>query len=965
MTMLRKVICLFGFGFLTSTFLAPLPAKTISSSDGPWSGSWAFERSQLDADSRVTWSRMDNGLRYALLPHKGVPERVSLRLLVLVGSVEETVEELGIAHFIEHMAFNGTRNFPADEMSQFFLELGMEYGHDVNAQTAFDHTVYGLEFWENSEPLLRRGLTLFRDMADGISFKTEEINKERNVILSEMRSRDGLGLRTQWSAFQLFFKGLSFTNRLPIGTTESLNGLTRDHFLKFYKRWYRPDLMVVVAIGDFDAGRMGTMIEEQFGSITYPTRPLPQRNVGAMARSLRLRASTYRISHVGSAQIQVASVVPPAQRPVADSIEARRQDFYRQFAMSLLLQRMRGTIPAAGDGSAEFSHYFNHGAAIASISIDGRGWEDGVVSLDRVIRFTEREGFEAHEIEKLRQSELVRTRKMSIYYPKLDPTPIADGLIQSILEDRVFIGLDRELALHAQILGNIDVKRIHRTFAEMWDLDRLAFHLSGEFDIEDDPPRKIREAVAKARQGRASIYLPQNEAGLDYEPVTWLVEGKVVEERVEADFGVHLLRFDNEVRMNFIETQSEPGLMSALVRVGGGLFDLKRSLPGLREFALQAVLGSGTKRHAADQIQRILATEMIDFSFDTNDHDAFSFRGAFGPERLEAFLGIVSEYLSGPEIYKYSYRDAKMGAAMHRYQSAVGMQDGYRAFTTFMFEGDDRFAWGTRQDYSGLGVTDVREWLEEPLARGFVEVSIVGDVGKEAAVSAVARTLGTLKKRRSEKRNPFPQRSVEVSASPGFHRIEFVGEEHQAAVVGIWEIEGELSFNDRMALEALGRILEARMRKRLREDLGLTYSPSADFSPFLEYPDFATIRANVDCSPDDATNLAHAILEISEEIAEQGIRDKEVKGALGPIKVKVRQALRSNDYLLHSILMRAQERPANFEEARALQEGILSTLTVEEVNGWARKIMVPENTRVAAIVPRAFIGIFQTGPQGL
>ncbi len=934
--------------------LFALPAAMAQ--ERAWSGQWAHKKSRLRADENVKWGRLGNGLRYALLPRQGAPERVSMRLLVLVGSIEETDRELGIAHFMEHMAFNGTRDFPADDLISFLQSLGMEHGYDVNATTSFDHTFYSLEYWDNEVPLLNKGLLFLRNICDGILFDSSEIGKERKVILSEMRGRDELNFRAQVDAYKLIFRGLRFTERIPIGTPESINSLSRDQFLGFYRKWYRPDLMVLVIVGDFESSLMERMVEEGFGDMKESSDPIPKRNIGRLQRTSSLRAAAYRITDVGSANIQAASVIPMRKR--SETVETRRQNFNRKFSMALLTQRLQRAVPDTANGQADYMRMFEHDTAIASVAAGSANWLDGVQSLDRVIRMTIRDGFLSSEVEWLRKRELSKTRKLRTFYSKLDPTSIANSIVQSVVDHRTFVGMQQELEWQVKFLLEMNGKVAHRSFRECWDLERMAYHISGEIDIEESA-KKIRNAIARARQEAPNLYLNRSQFELEYEPMLWGNPGMVVESSAIPEFQAHLMRFQNNVRLNFIETQHEPGLMRAIVRIGGGLFDQEENMPGLREFALQAFLGSGIQRYELSDVQTIIASSMLAFSFDVDDHDAFTFRGVFGSEDLDLFLGIVTDYLRDPKIHRSSYWDAMVGSLVHRMQSAVGMLNGYRAFQDFLFEDDGRFSWGDMRDYTALGVSDVRNWMEEPLRNGYIEVSIVGDISKAGATQSVARSLGALKERRISKLHPEPKHPIEITAPAGYRRIEFVGEEHQAGVIGFWFSDRSIDLHDEVALQVLSRIVKTRMWKRLREELGVSYSPTAEFSSYDEYPDFSTIEAKIDCSPDDAPAIAEVLLGISTKLSRDGVTQEEVDGALGPFRVKVRQALRSNDYLVNSLLKRAQERPDLTSEIIALKNGSLDEMTADKVNEFAREMFKPENSRTAAIIPKPFIGIFQ------
>ncbi len=942
---------------LILSFLGLFTTDPINAAVGDWNLSWAHERSRLPPDKRVLWGKMPNGLRYAILEHPGVPDRVAMKLLVLTGSIEETDEELGIAHFIEHMAFNGTEHFKAGELASFFQLLGMELGHDVNAFTTFDHTIYGLEFWESNEALLRKGLLFLRDIADGILFEASEIDKERNVILSELRSRDGLAYRAEVASYQTFFKGLTLTDRMPIGTPQSINSLKRDKFIKFHRKWYRPDLMVLVAVGDIDALKLEVLFKEYFDTIKKPTTSLPKRNIGRLKNARSIDADAFRISHVGSANIRAASVNPTRKK--SESFESKRLAYNQKFGLELLQQRLGETIPYGSKGGAGFINYFGHDAAVASIEVSGKRWEEGIRALDRVIRYTYNEGFEEKDLEFHRSRKLFRAQKLSSLYPKMDPSRICESIVKSVTDDTVFLGYDQNLLWETKFLEDLNKKSIHRSFKETWDLEHMAFHIAGEVNIKDGSD-KIKKTISKGRKDPVSLSKFQFQSDFEFEPVMWGKTGVVVDTKTVPEIDAHLMRFDNNIRLNFIESHLEPGVVRVNVRIGGGFFDLDKNIPGLREFALQAFLYGGTNRYEPYQISSIINSAMINFGFDLADHDAFSFRGTTGSEDLEYFLGIITEYLHKPTIYRFSYENAIMGAVRYRMSSSIGIQDGYREFQSYLFEGDGRFAWGTRNDYTVVSVNDVRDWLEYPLNHGYIDVSIVGDITKEQVIDNMSRTLGALKDRRLEKKNTAPNREVKIIAPAGYRQLEFTGQEHQAMVVGYWPINRYLTLQDRIALQVLSGVIERRLWERLREDLGVSYSPKAEFLSYREYPEFAAIEAKIDSSPEHAPDLAQAILGISKEIAENGLSNAEVAGAIGPVKIKTRQAFRSNEFLLDFVLKRAQEKPETIKDAIAVKNDIVASVTVEKVNAFAKELLHPDNARAAAITPKPYIGLFQT-----
>ena len=385
---------------LLGSALVLVLAVALPAQPGPRSGQWAHTAGKVAPDPAVVWGKLDNGVRYALLPHRGVPGRVSLRLLVLSGSIDELPEEQGIAHFTEHMAFRGTKNYQAGDMVAFFQRLGVEYGSDVNAMTSFDHTYYALEYRENDPALLRDGLRWFRDIGDGITFDPTAIEFERRVILAEMRRRDSLAEREQFASLPTVLRGLQVGQRSPIGTEASINAMTRKQFLQFYERCYRPDLMVVLATGDFDPEAVKAMVTEQFASL--PKRPgtPPARHEGKLDANA-LRTGVYRITGVGSAETIAAVALPPSDRP--DTREAQVERQQREFVMQLLGQRLTEQVPGAGGPQAHYENITRHELALASLQVPGSQWEHGVLAVDQIVRTTHAKGFDAGEVDALRR----------------------------------------------------------------------------------------------------------------------------------------------------------------------------------------------------------------------------------------------------------------------------------------------------------------------------------------------------------------------------------------------------------------------------------------------------------------------------------------------------------------------------------------------------------------------------------
>lgn len=219
---------------------------------------------RLPADPAVTIGTLSNGLRYYIRENPRPQARAELRLVVNAGSVLEDPDQRGAAHFVEHMAFNGTTNFEHQELVDFIERIGMRFGAHLNAYTSFDETVYQLRVPTDTAGHLTTAVQILEDWAHGITFDPAEIAKERGVVIEEWRGSQGAQMRLLQEQLPVLFRGSRYAERLPIGTRESLEGLEREALLRFYRDWYRPDLMAVVAVGDFDGQEVEQLIRQHF-----------------------------------------------------------------------------------------------------------------------------------------------------------------------------------------------------------------------------------------------------------------------------------------------------------------------------------------------------------------------------------------------------------------------------------------------------------------------------------------------------------------------------------------------------------------------------------------------------------------------------------------------------------------------------------------------------------------------------
>jgi zinc protease len=427
----------------------------------------------IPVDPRITVGTLPNGLRYYVRSNQAPGHRAELRLVVRAGSVLEADDQQGLAHFVEHMAFNGTEHFPKNEIVQFIESLGMRFGADLNAYTSFDETVYTLTVPTDQPETMDRALLILEDWAHNVTFDTSEIDRERGVVMEEWRLRRGAGARMAEKELPVLLKGSRYAERVPIGKTDVIQGFKPDRLKQFYKDWYRPDLMAVVAVGDFNRESVETMIKAHFGSITAPAseRPRPTFDVPEHAGTVFAIATDKEET---SASVEVDTLLPARDQ---GTVGVYRQEIVdRLFAAMLgtrfaeMTQKPDAPFLAAGANRAIFLARTREKAAVtALVKEDGidKGLDAMLGELERVTRF----GFTQSELDRQKQTVVRAYERMMAESPNRSSASRADEYIRNFLERETLPTNMDELVMQQRFTAEIALPEVNR-IASDWFPDR-------------------------------------------------------------------------------------------------------------------------------------------------------------------------------------------------------------------------------------------------------------------------------------------------------------------------------------------------------------------------------------------------------------------------------------------------------------------------------------------------------------
>ena len=422
----------------------------------------------MPVDPQITMGQFKNGLRYYIRANKKPEKRAELRLVVRAGSILEDDDQRGLAHFLEHMAFNGTKNFPKHELLAFIESLGMRFGAHLNAYTSFDETVYMLHVPTDKPGALERSFQVLEDWAQNISFDPPEVEKERGVVLEEWRSSRGAGMRNVEKMFPVMFKGSRYANRLPIGTPEIIQNGKLERIKQFYKDWYRPDLMAIVAVGDFDKAAVEKLVTAHFGSMPSATSPKPRPTYDVPDRP----DTGYAINtdkETTTTSIEVDTLLPARTQGSVGVYRQKTVD--RLFAGMLnarfaeLAQKPDAPFLFSFSGRGSFTARTKEIAFLSAVVKEGaveNGLRVLLTEAERVARF----GFTETELARQKVNILRNYERLALEKENTLSAMRAAEYIRNFLLGETLPSPDDEYALHQRFLPEITLAEINKLARE-------------------------------------------------------------------------------------------------------------------------------------------------------------------------------------------------------------------------------------------------------------------------------------------------------------------------------------------------------------------------------------------------------------------------------------------------------------------------------------------------------------------
>jgi zinc protease len=948
---------------------------------------WPWESGGETPDPAIVFGRLANGMRYAIKRNSKPENEVAVRFRYDVGSNYEEDHQLGYAHFLEHMAFNGSTNVPEGEFVKRMERLGAAFGRHVNASTSNDETIYQFDLPNAGQGRLELALDLFRETADRLTLSQEAIDREKGIVSSEQITRSS-PMRDQYLARnKRLYPRMRDTNRDPIGTISSIEAVTSQSLRSFYQRWYRPDRAILVIVGDIDVDATEAMIKDRFAS-WKPTLEEPNPPKPSDGQWEGNKLSVY----IERSNTEQEEFIIESERPDSRLFEdgSREEAIVRSYVQTLTFNILNGRLVSAatrGDNPPYLSGSYggpfggpgNSRGLGWRAQIDfeprGRDWRRGMKFLALEMRQVLRDGFSQED----------RNRAVANFsreYPDAGFADIFDNsamtasnIMQAVVNGYTPLAKQDRASRRAELLRRLEqvtVERLNEEARFYWRGVQPRFLITTQ-----DPSVTEASVIAAWREALAAPIPPRQVIQpVRFEPIKLgpasRLAGRWREPGLDADFvrfenGVTLVVMPNLKPLNDPTQHKGPDEVAIIVQLGAGSLafgDGDGAWASVADFEWERAgfanlkstdLGGAFRETGLDRISSDLGLTRTRMNTSALRSD------------LNLMLDVLLAKIVSPRLGTDGiglYADRLRQRARGRQQTA---EDVFRQKRLSLYQtGSPLFKPRTPEETLQTALnTDVAEAngkLRAILNKASVSVIIVGDIDMDTAIAAVGTRFGALPKRRGMETGIAVARNWRFRDGGGPAQVfQHGGNDDQALVNVAWQVPNVPKGPATYSLDLLKAIFQVRANDVIREAYGQTYSPSVQITRLPGYGDNVVLAVSAIVLPKDVESVEARIITIASDLATSGPTGDEVSRARNPLVEAQNEDCKDNECWVGKISNVLAQRAVGEREARPWSDSAdylpaLRALTREELQALARRYFVDTRLIKVHVLPGAKVG---------
>jgi zinc protease len=906
----------------------------------------------LPVDPNVRIGKLSNGLTYYIQKNLKPEKKMELRLVVNSGSILENNDQRGLAHFMEHMNFNGSKHFPKNELVDYLQKVGVKFGADLNAYTGFDETVYILPISTDNPDIVEKGFTVLEDWAFNNLLDKTEIEKERGVVLEESRLSKGAQGRMLRQYFPKLFNGSKYAERLPIGKDSILKTFKPATLESFYRQWYRPDLIAVIVVGDIEPAEAEKKIKAHFSGFKNPAGEKPRPAITAIAARTKADAMVLTDDEATNTVLQVFNYITPARkiRTWADYRESVKREMINSLINERLQELTQKENPPFVYGYTGTDQFIRGYEAFISAAVLGDNSTDEAINA--LLAETERArkfGFLQTELDRTKADLLNEVEKGFNEKDKSLSSSIVQNYLNNFLEGAPIPGPEARYKFIQQVLPGITLKEIN-DMAKKMPAPTNAFALvtaptSTKAKLPSNGQLE-KQIVAAAKQTVKPYEEKAIAASLMDENAP---SGKVVSETKNEKLGTTDLVLNNGVTITLKPTtfKNDEIQMDAWRWGGWQKFSLEDKDNAKHAAELIGIMG--VKDMSPTDLQKFLSGKTVEVTPYINDYEE-GIQGNSSVKDFETFLQLVNLYFTHPR------KDESL------FNSFVTKQKAQLQF----LKANPQFYY---LDTVGKIVYNNNPWASSPLPKpeeysnlnidkavsiyntiynnaDGMHFTFVGNIDPAKAKPLFERYLATLPGKTTE--HMFKDNGARPVKGVVEANIK-KGKDPKSIVTVIWSGETTYNREEVLAFRALIDALNIKVIEKLREEMSGMYSGGLNGAiqkrPYVHY----TISAAIPCGPENVDKLTAALFDIIKNAQQNGIEQKDLDKVKETWKKQYHVSLQSNDAWLDNLsnAFIDQNNPENI----LTYEQKVDALTTKDLQDAAKKFLTMNNYVKAVLYP--------------
>jgi len=818
------------------------------------------QEKNLPLDPAVRMGKLANGFTYYIRHNEEPKKRVVFYLANKVGSVLESEDQRGLAHFMEHMSFNGTKHFPKNELVNYLQKSGVRFGADLNAYTSFDETVYQLPLPTDNPELLQKGIAIMRDWAQEATLDPVEVNKERGVVLEEKRLGKGAQERMRRQYWPLILNNSRYAVRIPIGTDEVLNNFKPETIRRFYQDWYRPDLQTLIVVGDIDVNQMEQTIKRQFGSLKNPLHEKTRTKYGVpLTGKNQFISVTDREMTATIAEVLIKRPMLPL-RTASEYRKSVVRELYNQMLSERYAELSRQANPPFVRGSAGISSFIG-GLDNFDVSVVARPGEleKGFKAVWRETERIKRFGFTSTELCRAKQSYLNNMESALNEKNKTNSENYVQEYLAYFLKGTAAPGIQYEYGMVRKDLPGITLSEVSALSAEyITPSNRDILLMAPEKDKNTLPDEKTVNSWIKAV---ADEKLEPYNDEVSILPLMTVspVNGKITGAAKDDKLGTTLLTLSNGVKVLLKPTAYKDNevLFTAFAPGGTSLYSDSDYQSAANATGIIPSFGAGN--YNPTQLDKFLSgKQLVVRPYISERMQGVS--GAATPKDLETALQLLYTYYTEPrkdtELFQGIIARSKAQLQNRANDPSSVFKDTVSAVLGMH---SIRRTGPTLAKLDQIGLDRSFEIYKERFgdASGLV-FTFVGSFDVEQLKPLLEKYIGSL----PASGHSAPARDLGIDVPTGkIEKTVYKGSEPKASVQLYWSGNFKYNTAEKATIDALRECLEIRLLERLREDESGVYSPGT-FAETFKYPKSRYLfGVEFGCGPQNTEKLIASTLD--------------------------------------------------------------------------------------------------------